>query len=114
MDVAHSTSSPQTSTTLLRIDTQAALPGALIALGFDQPRPTLVIIGGASRLGDADFAKVSQLFTQVLAPLAEAKQLIVVDGGTDAGVMRLIGHGREAIRGTFPLIGVTPIGLVNL
>ncbi|MEO0405813.1 MAG: hypothetical protein AAF289_00530 [Cyanobacteria bacterium P01_A01_bin.135] len=101
-------------TTLLRVDEPAALPAALPALGFKQPRPTLVIIGGASKLSDADFAKVTQLFTGVIAPFAQDRQLTVVDGGTDAGVMRLIGQGRASIDGDFPLVGVAPVGLVDL
>jgi hypothetical protein len=38
----------------------------------------------------------------------------VADGGTDAGVMRLMGQGREEISGTFPLVGASPVGLVKL
>ncbi len=105
---------PHPPTKLLRIDNQAALPEALDALGLCRPRPTLVIIGGASKLSDVDFARVEDMFGGVLAPLAEARGLTVVDGGTDAGVMRLIGQAREALGGTFPLVGVAPIGLVDL
>jgi hypothetical protein len=54
------------------------------------------------------------LFSEVLAPLAQELGLIVADGGTDAGVMRLMGQGREEISGTFPLVGVSPDGLVKL
>ncbi|MEO1294327.1 MAG: hypothetical protein AAFW75_00715 [Cyanobacteria bacterium J06636_16] len=36
------------------------------------------------------------------------------DGGTDAGVMRLMGQARTTIGGTFPLIGVAPQSLVSL
>jgi hypothetical protein len=38
----------------------------------------------------------------------------VVDGGTDAGVMRLMGRARSETRATFPLIGVAAIGTVTL
>lgn len=79
-----------------------------------EPRMTLVIVGGASGLDADQQVQLDSLFHRVLAPLAEEMQLYVVDGGTDAGVMRLMGHARTAIHGTFPLIGVAPRSLVHL
>lgn len=75
---------------------------------------TLVIVGGASGLDDDQQTQLDGLFRRVLAPLAQEMQLYVVDGGTDAGVMRLMGQARAAINGDFPLIGVAPQALVNL
>ena len=102
------------STSILSIQDKADLPEVFDGLGFQAPRPALVVVGGASKLSDADFNRVQKLFIEVLAPLAEELRLFVVDGGTDAGVMRLIGHARAYISGTFPLIGVAPTGLVTL
>lgn len=82
--------------------------------GLDEPRMTLVIVGGASGLDDDQQTQLDGLFHRVLAPLAQDMQLYVVDGGTDAGVMRLMGQARTAINGDFPLIGVAPRSLVNL
>lgn len=79
-----------------------------------EPRMTLVIVGGAKGLDADQQVQLNSLFHRVLAPLAEEMQLYVVDGGTDAGVMRLMGHARTAIQGTFPLIGVAPQALVHL
>ncbi|MDB9529216.1 hypothetical protein PN498_24705 [Oscillatoria sp. CS-180] len=83
-------------------------------VGLTEPRMTLVIVGGASGLDSARQAQLESLFHKVLAPLAEEMQLYVVDGGTDAGVMSLMGDARTAIGGTFPLIGVAPRSLVSL
>ncbi|MEM1279320.1 MAG: hypothetical protein AAF827_01535 [Cyanobacteria bacterium P01_D01_bin.6] len=82
--------------------------------GLDVPRMTLVIVGGASGLDADQQTQLDGLFHRVLAPLAQEMQLYVVDGGTDAGVMRLMGQARAAIKGNFPLIGVAPQALVNL
>lgn len=90
------------------------LPMVLSALSLETKRPTLVLVGGASKLSPEDFEKVESLFLKVLAPLAQELGLTVVDGGTDAGIMRLIGNARAAIHGTFALIGVAPLGLVDL
>jgi SLOG in TRPM, prokaryote len=49
-----------------------------------------------------------------LAPLAERCGAAVIDGGTDAGVMRLMGQARTAIGASFPLIGVAPAARVAI
>lgn len=86
----------------------------LAGTGLAEPRTTLVIVGGASGLDDDQQMQLDDLFHRVLAPLAQEMQLYVVDGGTDAGVMRLMGQARTAINGDFPLIGVAPRSLVHL
>ena len=83
-------------------------------MGLVESRTALVIVGGASGLDDNQQTQLDGLFNRVLAPLAEEMQLYVIDGGTDAGVMRLMGQARTAINGTFPLVGVAPRSLVNL
>ena len=78
------------------------------ALGevLDIPRKTLVIVGGANGLSNADFSRLETLFIEVICPFAEAHELVVVDGGTDCGVMRLMGQSRLKSGATFPLLGV--------
>ena len=87
---------------------------ALSAIGLRENHPVLVVIGGASLISEEDLQRLQRLFREVLAPLAQELGLIVADGGTDAGVMRLMGNAREEISGTFPLVGVSPDGLVKL
>jgi hypothetical protein len=86
----------------------------LQAIGLPLQQPVLVVIGGASHLSDAIFQEMQRLFVEVLAPIAQTLQAVVVDGGTDAGVMRLMGQARSQIEGTFPLVGVAPRSLVIL
>ncbi|NEQ98094.1 MAG: hypothetical protein F6K30_15475 [Cyanothece sp. SIO2G6] len=99
---------------VIPVNEKVALPEVLRQAVGCHHRPTLVLVGGASKLSDEDLQRVQAVFTNVLAPLAEQFGLIVVDGGTDAGVMQLMGNARMSIAGTFPLIGVAPAGLVNL
>ena len=61
-----------------------------------------------------DFHRLQQLFVKVLAPIAQKVGAYVVDGGTDAGVMQLMGQARSQVAATFPLIGVAPDGKVAL
>jgi len=96
------------------VDESLNLAARLTELGLIEQRPTLVIVGGASGLDDDQQVHLECLFRQVLAPLAQEMQLNVVDGGTDAGIMRLMGQARTAINGTFPLVGVAPRSLVHL
>lgn len=97
-----------------RVYDTTELSEALNQIGLQGPRPILVIVGGASYLSEADFLRLQALFVQVLAPIAESLGACVVDGGTDAGVMKLMGQAREKIAATFPLIGVAPEGKVAL
>ncbi|MGA7936177.1 MAG: hypothetical protein WCA35_21670 [Kovacikia sp.] len=99
---------------VMQIHSSVDLEFVLQKLGIDDQRPVLVVIGGASKLSDSDFKRVRQLFGTVLAPLAQKWKAAVVDGGTDAGVMRLMGQARLEIGADFPLIGVIPIGLATL
>ncbi|MBW4441111.1 MAG: hypothetical protein KME10_07740 [Plectolyngbya sp. WJT66-NPBG17] len=109
------TFSNQLDAAIAQVMSVSGIPLALEAMELaERHRPVLVVIGGASKLGEADYQQVQRLFLDVLAPIAQKWQASVVDGGTDAGVMRLMGQARDAIDGTFPLIGVAPIGLARL
>lgn len=81
------------------------LSNALEALGL-KSSPTLVIVGGANGLSAEKLAELRSLFEQVLCPFIDSFNLTVIDGGTDAGVMQLIGQARQATGSQFPLIGV--------
>lgn len=85
---------------------------ALGELGLHTPRPILVVVGGASKVSNGDLARLRLLFVKVLAPLAETLGASVVDGGTDSGVMQLMGQARAQIGATFSLIGVAPVGKI--
>ncbi len=92
------------------IDVEASLRH----LGFQQARPVIVVIGGASGLQDGHADQLRSLFCKAIAPAAEALHAIVIDGGTDAGIMRMMGAARHATQSTFPLLGILPIGLATL
>ncbi len=99
---------------VVRIEHDTDLLVGLNSLGLGEHRPVLVVIGGASLLNEEDFARLQQLFVDVLAPIAQEFGCYAIDGGTDAGVMRLMGHARKKTGFAFPLIGVSPVELVKL
>ena len=86
---------------------------ALEDLGLLRANPVLVLTGGASNLNAKDFDRLEYFFAAVLAPLAEELGLTVVDGGTDTGVMQLMGRARAQLNASFPLVGVAPIGKIH-
>ncbi|MFB2898539.1 hypothetical protein ACE1CI_36955 [Aerosakkonemataceae cyanobacterium BLCC-F50] len=98
----------------IQVEQVTELPDALQQIGLQGSRPTLVIVGGASGLTQEYVTTLQRLFEEKIAPLAEKFQAYVVDGGTDAGVMQLMGKARLNSGGTFPLIGVAAIGTVIL
>jgi hypothetical protein len=90
------------------------LAKALDLLDLRRPRPVLVLVGGAGRLGPADLDRLRPLFVEALAPIVEELGACVIDGGTDAGVMRLMGQARHIKAATFPLVGVAAADTVTL
>ncbi len=99
---------------VVRVTRDDELVRALHALGLSDARPTVALVGGAGGLAAADHEGVRTFFAEVLIPLADELGAYVVDGGTQAGVMRLMGEGRAAGAATFPLIGVAAAGTVAL
>jgi hypothetical protein len=90
------------------------LAPALGAIGLGPPRPVLVLVGGADGLDAAVAEALGALLREVVAPLCAALGVLVIDGGTDAGVMALMGRARAAGGATFPLLGVAAVGTVCL
>ena len=89
-------------------------PAPLIrVLGLPSTRGALVVVGGASGFDAPAYApvraRIRALMDEVVR-LAGIGQLAVIDGGTAAGVMRLLGEARVAAPAGFPLIGVAPYG----
>lgn len=95
----------QSTAWLVDLQTEKSVAAALGEV-LDLPRKTLVVVGGANGLDEDDFNRLETLFTEVICPFAETHDLVVVDGGTDCGVMRLMGQSRRKARATFPLLGV--------
>jgi hypothetical protein len=87
-------------------------PG-LTALGLQRTRPVVVLVGGAGGLSPADLDQLRPLIADGLVPVLEERQVTAVDGGTDAGIMRLIGEERDRRTATFPLVGVVAKGTVH-
>lgn len=107
MKSAHSlTFSNQAVAHAVELTATDQVAAALQLLNMPTPQQTLVVVGGASGLTEAYLSHLERLFMEVICPFVEAQQLVVVDGGTDSGVMRLLGTARTQSGGSFPLLGV--------
>ncbi|NEP63588.1 MAG: hypothetical protein F6K31_42965 [Symploca sp. SIO2G7] len=87
---------------------------SITALGLTKPTPSMVVIGGASKMSNESRRRVSQVFTRVLAPFAQTHNITVFDGGTDAGVIQMMGQARHHVGGTFNLVGIAPKAKISL
>lgn len=90
----------------IHVSASTDLSMALHQISLSPPHPAIVVVGGASGLEESDLNHLRPLFVKGLTPVAEALGAVVVDGGTDAGVMRLIGQAHAETGANFPLIGV--------
>lgn len=81
------------------------IPQALTELGIPHPRPVIVLVGGAGGIGFWDKFPMRKAI-RIIARLAEETHSVVVDGGTQAGIMTEIGKQRKQNKFSFPLIGV--------
>ena len=97
----------------MRVEREDELSAALAQLGLAPAAGALVLVGGAGGMSPEEVRRVEPLFRAAVAPAAARAGAVVVDGGTDAGIMRLIGEARSASGGSFPLLGVAPASLLD-
>ena len=78
---------------------------AIEAIQIPHPKPVIVLIGGAGGISWLDKFPMRKAIG-IVTMLAEETQSVVVDGGTQAGIMSEIGKQRKRHQMSFPLIGV--------
>ncbi len=99
----------------LSVTTAAHKPAAdvLKILGIQQPKALLMVVGGASKLDDSLNTRLKFLCNLGIARVATEAEAAIIDGGTQAGIMELMGQavaerGHQSI-----LLGVAPSGTVT-
>ena len=85
------------------------LSEALTELNLESGFPVIVLIGGAIEDKESVIADMS---IHTIARLAQENKALVICGGTDMGVMAVIGQVRSEHSYTFPLVGITLEDLV--
>src|SRR2546430_15249943 len=61
-------------------------------LDITQPHALIMVFGGAKGLDDLRKARLTELFTDAIAPAAAELDALVIDGGTQSGVMAMMGE----------------------
>lgn len=90
----------------------ASITDLVYRLNLPQPGALIMIAGGASQMLKSTGAQLSTLFTNGIAHIASSLDALIIDGGTQAGVMALIGLGVAHQRHKPTLLGVAPAGTV--
>ena len=62
------------------------------ALSIPKPGSLIIIAGGAARMDERDHTNLARLFSDGIAHVAATHHALVIDGGTQSGVMELIGR----------------------
>jgi hypothetical protein len=80
----------------------------LKALGFAQPHGVIMVFGGAKGLDDSRKARLAELFIGAIAPLAFEFGALIIDGGTQSGVMAMMGDAVVRDGRRSQLLGIAP------
>jgi hypothetical protein len=89
------------------------IPPLVRSLGLGAPLPVLVLIGGAGGMSELQVRELTDYLRRYVLPVVQGVGAVVIDGGTDAGVMRAIGQMRRDSAGGFRLVGVVARGAVG-
>ncbi|MFQ5793679.1 MAG: DUF4231 domain-containing protein [Candidatus Bipolaricaulia bacterium] len=85
----------------------------LHVLGIEQPKALLMIVGGAAGLDEELKSRLVQLFSRGIARAAADTGALIIDGGTQVGVMAMMGQGVVDRGRRSTLLGVAPAGKVT-
>jgi hypothetical protein len=100
------------SVNAVSISDNSEIPNALDQLGIPHPKTAIVLVGGANGISWLNKFPMRKA-VGIVAKLAEETGSVVIDGGTQAGVMFEIGRQRKQNKFSFPLIGVIHEGLLS-
>jgi hypothetical protein len=85
----------------------------LKALDIAQPHALIMVFGGAKGLDDSRKARLAELFTDAIVPAAVDVGALVIDGGTESGVMAMMGEALARDGRGSQLLGIAPAGKVT-
>ncbi|HEX8423291.1 MAG TPA: hypothetical protein VF634_07765, partial [Pyrinomonadaceae bacterium] len=83
------------------------------ALEVKPYKAVILVVGGAASMDEQLIPRLTQLFGRGIARAAAEADAIILDGGTQAGVMTMMGEGVAGRGYKTRLIGVAPAELVT-
>jgi hypothetical protein len=90
----------------------ASAQAILDALGIVSPPAVILLFGGAAGLDDSRKAHLATLFAKGVTPVAAELGTLIIDGGTQSGVMAIMGEAVAQHPGTCQLLGIAPKGKI--
>jgi hypothetical protein len=90
----------------------ASAKAILDALEIALPNAVILLFGGAAGLDDSRKAHLATLFADAVTPVATELGALIIDGGTQSGVMAMMGEAVAARPGTCQLLGIAPGGKI--
>lgn len=97
----------------LLVDSKTTAQDIISQFNLPEYRSVILNLGGADGLEQKSKAKLTQLFSRGIARGAVEGKAVLIDGGTNTGVMELLGDGIAARGNKVPLIGVAPAAKVS-
>ena len=85
----------------------------LKALDLAPPNALVIVLGGAKGLDDSLKTRLAELFSDAIAPAAAELGALIVDGGTQSGVMAIMGEAVARCGRGCQLLGIAPAGKVT-
>lgn len=85
----------------------------LDALEIASPRAVIVLFYDAAGLDQSRKAHLATLFANGVAPVAAELGALIIDGGTQSGVMAIMGQAVARSPGKCQLLGIAPAGKVT-
>jgi hypothetical protein len=80
----------------------------LQALDIQQPEALLIVVGGAKNMDGGMKDRLHLLFSKGIAAMAAEMDAMIIDGGTRAGVMEMMGQGVAEQERQTALLGIAP------
>jgi hypothetical protein len=90
----------------------ASARAILDALGIVSPSAVILLFGGAAGLDDSRKAHLATLFAEGVTPVAAELGALIIDGGTQSGVMAIMGEAVAQHPGKCQLLGIAPKGKI--
>jgi hypothetical protein len=91
----------------------ASTTAILDALAIPTPRAVILVFGGAAGFDELSKSHLGNLFFEGVIPVAAEMGALMMDGGTQSGVMEIMGEAVARSRLPVQLLGIAPKGKVT-
>ena len=91
----------------------ASATAILAALGIASPRAVILLFGGAAGLDDSRKTHLATLLADGVSPVAAELGALIIDGGTQSGVMAMMGEAVGRSKAAIQLLGIAPKGKIT-